>query len=103
MLWSPVEDLLHSRALGEQGGPVPSQHSTHHWNSRFVTKIKDISGSGNVRRSSVWGKNKVCRQMRVESLSGSRVCQPLTVELPEDLEWGIVNVRWWLEAGLGRA
>ena len=46
-----------------------------------------------MRRSSVWGKNKVCRQMRVESLSGSRVCQPLTVELPEDLEWGIVNVR----------
>lgn len=56
-----------------------------------------------MRRSSVWGKNNVCRQMRVESSSGSRVCQPLTVELPEDLEQGIVNVRWWLVAGLGRA
>lgn len=56
-----------------------------------------------MRRSSVWGKNNVCRHVRVESSSGIKMCQPLTVELPEDLEWGIVNVRWWLEAGLGRA
>lgn len=56
-----------------------------------------------MRRSSVWGKNDVCRHVRVESSSGIKMCQPLTVELPKDLEWGIVNVRWWLEAGLGRA
>lgn len=54
-------------------------------------------------RSSVWGKNNVCRHVRIESSSGSRMCQPLNVELPEDLEWGIVCVRWWLEAGLGKA
>ena len=44
-------------------------------------------------RSSVWGKNNVCRHVRIESSSGSRMCQPLNVELPEDLEWGIVSVR----------
>lgn len=45
----------------------------------------------------------MCRHVRIEPSSGSRMCQPLNVELPGDLEWGIVSVRWWLEAGLGRA